>query len=262
MLRCYYQVGRTWGIALSPQPYYAAKAEKGFSIMVQLKKSRSKFRPTHVDEHNLYFGYGPIMTDEQKEYMHSLLTKQITFVDAASGTGKTTLAVIAAKLIGKPMYYVFAPVQEGKMGFRPGNQKEKEAEYYPPLADALLEINENPMQVIFDEDNADNQKNGNVWVYPMSHIFARGTNLKNATVIIDEAQNFTKGELKKLLTRIHDSCTVIVIGNADQCDLPNPEKSGFHPYMNHFAKVDYAARHELTVNFRGNLAKHADSFRW
>lgn len=230
--------------------------------MVQLRKSRSKFKPTNIDEHNLYFGYGPIMTDEQRQYMDSMLTKQITFVDAASGTGKTTLAVIAARLIGKPMYYVFAPVQEGKMGFRPGTQKDKEAEYYQPLSDALLEINENPSQVIFDEENMDNQKNGNVWVYPMSHIFARGTNLKNTTVIIDEAQNFTRGELKKLLTRVHDSCTVIVIGNNDQCDLPDITKSGFHPYMKHFAQVSYTGIHELTVNFRGDLAKHADCFKW
>lgn len=225
-------------------------------------KHQSRFEPTSYDPDGLFFGFGPVLTDEQSGFVQSMFTKQITFVDAKSGTGKTTLAVAAAKLIGKPLMYVFSPVQEGKMGFRPGSQKTKEIEYHQPLIDALLEIGENPSQVIFDEENIENMKNGTVWVYPKSHIFARGTNIKEFTVIIDEAQNFTRGELKKLLTRFHDAATIIVIGHRGQCDLPNPSKSGFVPYMDHFRNKEYCGIHMLSHNFRGRLAQHADDLEW
>jgi phosphate starvation-inducible PhoH-like protein len=211
---------------------------------------------------NLFFGMRETMTDEQRVYVDSILDNRITFVNARAGTGKTTLAVGAAKIIGKPLIYVFSPVEEGRMGFRPGTQKDKESAYITPLTDALYEIDEDPAKVIFNPENTDAQKRGNVWIYPMSHIFARGTNIRSKTIIIDEAQNFTRGELKKILTRIHDDSKVIVMGHDGQCDLPKPEKSGFVPYINHFRNEPYAKVCELTVNFRGKLAQKADELTW
>ena len=184
-------------------------------------------------ESELFFGLGPKLTDEQRIYVDSIFDNQVTIVNAPAGSGKTTLAVGAAKILNQPLVYIFAPVEEKKMGYRPGNQKEKEMEYYQPLVDALLEIGEFPDKVIFDPETMDTSKNGNAWVYPKSHIFARGTNIKDSTVIIAESQNFTRGELKKVLTRIHDSCTVIIEGHTGQNDLPDPNKSGFEPYINH-----------------------------
>ena len=206
--------------------------------------------------------YGLSLTDEQRIYVDSIFDNQLTIVNARSGTGKTTLAVGASKILGNPLVYIFSPVEEGRMGFRPGTQQEKEAEYWQPLKDALLEIGENPSQVVCDESNPDAMKSGHVWVYPKSHVFARGTNIKDSTVIIEETQNFTRGELKKVLTRIHDSCTVIMIGHDGQCDLPNASKSGFVPYLEHFRNEPYTKVVELTQNFRGNLAQHADELTW
>lgn len=218
--------------------------------------------------------YGLPLTDEQKVYANSIFDKRLTIVDARSGSGKTTVAVGCAKIIheqakkagnpnGKPLLYIFAPVQEKAMGYRPGNQREKEEEYLQPLKDALLEINENPAQVIFTEEMLEGKASmDNVWVYAKSHIFARGTNIKDRVVIIDEAQNFTRGELKKVLTRIHDSCTVIIIGHRGQIDLPNESKSGFVPYMEYFDGKHYAQVLQLTKNFRGELAQDADDFTW
>lgn len=211
---------------------------------------------------NLLFGFEPKLTEEQREYVDSIFDNQLTIVNARSGTGKTTLAVASAKLLGKPLYYVFAPVEEGKMGFRPGTQREKEAEYLQPLKDALLEIGENPSKVVYDEENVEALKNGHVWVYPMSHTFARGMNIKDATVIVAESQNFTKGELKKILTRLHDSCTVIIEGHDGQCDLPNASKSGFVPYIEHFRDEPFAHVVKLHKNFRGRLAQVADELTW
>lgn len=207
---------------------------------------------------NLLFGFEPKLTEEQRVYVDSIFDNQLTMVNARSGTGKTTLAVACARIIGKPLVYIFAPVEEDVMGFRPGTQTEKEREYLQPLKDALLEIGENPTQVIYDEENIEAVKSGRAWVYPKSHIFARGTNIKDSVVIIAESQNFTKGELRKVLTRIHDSCTVIVEGHTGQCDLEDPSLSGFAPYIEHFRGKPYAEICELNWNFRGRLANDAD----
>lgn len=105
---------------------------------------------------NLLYGYAPKLTEEQRRYVDSIFDNQLTIVNAKAGTGKTTLAVACAAVIGKPLTYIFAPVAERTMGFRPGSQSEKEAEYVEPLKDALLEIGENPSKVIYDEENVDN----------------------------------------------------------------------------------------------------------
>ncbi len=210
----------------------------------------------------MLYGFESKLTQEQREYVDSIFDNQVTIVNAKAGSGKTTLAVASAALIGKPLVYIFAPVEEGKMGFRPGTQRDKEAEYYAPLIDALYEIGENPTKVIYDAENTEALKRGDVWVYPRSHIFARGTNIKDSTVIIAEAQNFTRGELKKILTRLHDSCTVIIEGHDGQNDLPNPAKSGFVPYIDHLSKYDFVKTVKLSANFRGRLSTVADELTW
>jgi phosphate starvation-inducible PhoH-like protein len=215
-----------------------------------------------LDSNNMLFGYADRLTDEQRDYVDSMVDNRFTIVDANSGSGKTTLAVMVAKLLKKPLVYIFAPVEESQMGFRPGNQKEKEEAYITPLKDALLEMNEFPNKAIYDPENMEAVKKGEAWVYPMSHVFARGINLKGKTVIIDEAQNFTKSELKKILTRIHDDCTLVMIGHEGQCDLDNPAKSGFIPYLEHYRNEKYVKVCELTKNFRGEVSRHADSLQW
>jgi phosphate starvation-inducible PhoH-like protein len=208
----------------------------------------------------LFFGLQ--LTDEQRIYLDSIFDNQLTIVNARSGTGKTTLAVACAKIIGKPLVYVFSPVEEKKMGFRPGTQAEKESEYLTPLKDALLEVGEVPEKVVYNEENTEALKSGHVWVYPMSHIFARGINLKDKTVILAESQNYTRGDMKKILTRIHNNCTVIIEGHTGQCDLPDESKSGLAPYIEHFRNEPYCRVVELTKNFRGRLAQHADELEW
>jgi phosphate starvation-inducible PhoH-like protein len=207
----------------------------------------------------LFFGLN--LTEEQRIYVDSIFDNQMTIVNAKAGTGKTTLAVGAAKILNKPLYYIFSPVEEDKLGFTPGEIEDKESKYIVPLLDALKEIKEDYRFALYKENNPDHIKKV-AWVYAKSHVFVRGSNIKNATVIIDEAQNLTRGELKKVLTRIHDSCKVIMIGHDGQCDLEKPEKSGFVPYLEHFQHESYASVVELTKNFRGALARHADELTW
>jgi phosphate starvation-inducible PhoH-like protein len=207
---------------------------------------------------HIFFGLGPKLTGEQREYVDSIFDRQLTICNARAGTGKTTLAVAAAKLLGKPLLYVFNPTEERRMGYRPGTQEEKESAYVVPLMDALLAINENPAEAIVNPANPGAQKTGKAWVTAKSHVFARGTNIRGMTVIIDEAQNFTRSDLRKVLTRVHDDCTVVMIGHTGQCDLVG-SRSGFADYIEHFRDKPYAKVCELTRNFRGRLATDADA---
>lgn len=207
----------------------------------------------------LFFGLN--LTDEQKKYVDSIFDNRITFVNAKAGSGKTTLAVGAAKILQKPLVYIFSAVEETTIGHTPGSVEEKERKYIQPLIDALIEIREDPRFAIKSENNPD-LINENAWIEAKSHSFMRGSNIKDSTVVIDEAANFTRGELKKVLTRLHDSNTVIVIGHDKQCDLKNPSKSGFIPYLEHFRSYESVGICELTKNFRGTLADHADDLSW
>lgn len=207
---------------------------------------------------NPLFGFAPKLTEEQKEYVDSIFDNHVTIVNACAGSGKTTLAVACAKILGMELLYIFSPVEESVLGFTPGDVFDKESKYTSPLKDALLKINEVPDRVIISKENIQNVKNGTAWVTPVSHVFARGTNIEDKFVIIDESQNFTRSELKKLLTRIHESCKVVMIGHDKQCDLKNPSKSGFVPYIEHLKDEDYVKVCNLTHNFRGRLATKAD----
>lgn len=206
----------------------------------------------------IFFGFGHKLTDEQKRYLDCVQHKQLVIVNAKSGTGKTTVAVGAAKLRQKPLYYLFNPVEEDSLGYTPGSPFAKESKYFQPLKDALIAIDENPDQVIFNPDAEHRVVNKCAWAHAQSHVFMRGTNLSDSTVIIDEAQNWTIPMLKKALTRIHDDCKVIVMGHLGQIDLPDPSLSGFARLMQHFSDKPYAAFCELTKNFRGVLATHSD----
>ena len=120
--------------------------------------------------------YGINLTDEQRIYVDSMIDNKVTVVDSVAGTGKTTLAVGVAAILQKKLYYVFSPVEEDKMGFRPGTQEEKENAYIGPLKCALATLNYLPEQCIYSETKAMdprfakqqsmNEKAGNIWVYP------------------------------------------------------------------------------------------------
>lgn len=210
---------------------------------------------------NLLFGFEPKLTDEQREYVNAIFDYQFVVVNAKAGTGKTTLAVACAKLLDKPLVYTFSPIEEGSLGFTPGSVEEKESKYLTPLIDALTEIREDVRFAIKSEKNPD-MINDHAWITAKSHTFMRGSNIKDSTLIIDEAQNFTRGELKKILTRVHDTTKVIMIGHDKQVDLKKSEKSGFAPYLEHFRNEPYCKVVELTKNFRGKLATHADELEW
>jgi predicted ribonuclease YlaK len=198
--------------------------------------------------------FGMTLSDEQKAYADSIFDYNLTITDSISGSGKTTIAVGCAKILKKPMYYFFSPVQENVFGYTPGDEEEKQSKYLIPLTDALKKIGEKPDQVIFSKK----EFRPHAWVHATSWAFWRGGNIQDATVIIDESQNWTKHQLKMILTRCHDNVKIILIGHQGQTDI-SLDLSGFLAYIEHAKPKDFANQVNLTHDFRGVVARWADS---
>lgn len=206
-----------------------------------------------IPQDSMLFGYHKTITNEQYDLLQAIVAPteqiQIIIVEASAGTGKTFISAMGAKLRKKKMRYIFSPVNEDELGFLPGELNEKEAPYLAPLKQALLKLREDPAKSI-------NTMSG--WVSAHSHVYERGVNYEDETIIIEEVQNYTKHQLRKILTRCADSCKVILIGNMRQCDLPNPLDSGFKEYIDHSYGEPWIKRLYLTHNFRGRVAQWAD----
>ena len=210
------------------------------------------------------FSFDFDLDEQQKEFVAAIKSeeKTIIFCNAAAGTGKTTLAIGAANMLVKDkrneldgIVYIVSPYGEGKQGYLPGSITEKSEVYFEPAYQAMIECGMNPNADIYDDSMA-SKKKGAGFVKLLTHTYLRGTNFEKKVVIIDEAQNFTASELKKVLTRIHDSCKVIVIGHTGQVDIAG--QSGFGRYIEHFREQDRCAVCWLNINHRGWLSTWAD----
>lgn len=208
--------------------------------------------------------YGFQLDEEQIAFANAIWNPEIdiVFADAKAGTGKTTIAVGVANMLVyyglfDELIYIMSPYGERKQGWLPGTITEKSSVYFEALYQALVECNVN-INTAINTDSMVNQKNGTGFVTCITDTFLRGSNLNNAVIIIDEAQNFTVPQLKKVLTRIGKKAKVIVVGHDLQCDLDSPEESGFVTYINHFRGKERAAVCKLTQNYRSWISQWAD----
>ena len=209
--------------------------------------------------------YDLVLDEEQAAFRDAILDlrKVIVFCDAPAGTGKSTIAMGAANILVHDkrnqldgIVYIVSPYGEGKQGYLPGSITEKSEVYYEPAYQAMIEVGMNPYaDVCADAMTA--KRKGEGFVKMLTHTYLRGTNLKNKVVILDESQNYTVAELKKVLTRCHDSCKVIVIGHTGQVDISGG--SGFARYLEHFRGQEKCAVCKLTTNHRGWLSTFADA---
>lgn len=209
--------------------------------------------------------YGLELDPEQLAFANAIWSPDIdiVFVNAAAGTGKTSIATGVADMLVKyglyeSIVYIMSPYGERKQGWLPGTITEKSSVYFEAFYQALLNCNVNPNTAINTESMV-NQKNGTGYITCITDTFLRGTNLDKAVVILDEAQNYTVEQLKKTLTRVGSNAKVIVIGHELQCDLDSPEKSGFSAYIEHFRGQPRAAICTLSTNYRGWISRHADA---
>ena len=160
---------------------------------------------------------------KQKEYVRSLRTNQIVISLGPAGTGKTYLAVAVAlsMLLEKKVERIILSrpaVEAGeKLGFLPGDMKEKIDPYLRPLYDSLYDL--------LDYDKIQRKiESGAIEIAPLA--FMRGRTLKNSFAILDEAQNATETQIKMFLTRIGENSKLVVNGDPSQVDLPNKNQSG------------------------------------
>jgi len=162
-------------------------------------------------------------SEKQSDYIKALKENDIVMSLGPAGTGKSFLAVSVAVtlLMEKKIERVILSrpaVEAGeKLGFLPGDMKEKVDPYLRPLYDALYEL--------FGADKIDKRiENGEIEIAPLA--FMRGRTLKNCFAILDEAQNATETQIKMFLTRIGENSKLVVNGDPSQIDLINKSQSG------------------------------------
>lgn len=162
-------------------------------------------------------------TINQQKYIEKILQNDLTFGIGPAGTGKTYLAVALAvsKLLeGEVQRLILSrpAVEAGeKLGFLPGDMREKVDPYLRPIYDALNDF-------LNPEEIAKKMETGEIEIAPLA--FMRGRTLGKAFIIVDEAQNTTSVQMKMLLTRIGQGSRMVVAGDMSQIDLPAGARSG------------------------------------
>ena len=179
------------------------------------------------DAYNIVYGNeGRIVrakTRNQRRLVDEYYKNDLIFALGPAGTGKTytaiALAVRALKNREVKKLILTRPAVEAgeRLGFLPGDMKEKLDPYLQPLYDALHDmIQPRKLQILMEE--------GIIQIAPLAYM--RGRTLDSAFVILDEAQNTSLGQLKMFLTRMGNNAKFIVTGDATQIDLPNKKDSG------------------------------------
>ena len=162
-------------------------------------------------------------TQNQKIYIDAIRNNDIVFANGPAGTGKTYLAVtmaVSALAAGevKSIILTRPAVEAGeKLGFLPGDMAQKVNPYLRPLHDALNDL-------LGPEKAADLIEQEVIEIAPLA--FMRGRTLSNAFIILDEAQNTTKEQMKMFLTRIGFDSRAAITGDSTQIDLPVKSQSG------------------------------------
>lgn len=196
---------------------------------------------------------------------------QIIFCDSPAGTGKTAIALTAAFYLLMQervtrIEYNRNAVSLRELGFIPGTPEEKEAVYMKPCIETMTRIGDKLKRgPKFFEKLVASEK-----LVCSTTTYHRGGDMSdNIVLILDEAQNYDLRELQTMLTRPHDCVKVIVIGSHLQVDNdklkkfgPNHDLLPFNLYAKHFTDCGIPSVNiELTTNYRGKLATHADDIQ-
>jgi len=191
-------------------------------------------------------------SEKQKEYVRALRQSDIVISAGPAGTGKTFLAVAVGLtlLLDKKIERIILSrpaVEAGeRLGFLPGDMKEKVDPYLRPLYDSLYDL--------FDYEKIQKMiEIGDIEIAPLA--FMRGRTLRNSFAILDEAQNATDTQIKMFLTRIGENSKIVINGDPSQIDLPHRGMSGLNKakkllgHLNEISVVDFdhsdVVRHPL-----------------
>ena len=204
-------------------------------------------------------------SEKQKRYVRALREREIVISAGPAGTGKTFLAVAVGltMLLEKKIERIILSrpaVEAGeRLGFLPGDMKEKVDPYLRPLYDSLYDL--------FHFEKIQRMiEIGDIEIAPLA--FMRGRTLKNSFAILDEAQNATDTQIKMFLTRIGENSKIVVNGDPSQIDLPNKQMSGLDrakkllSHLNEISVIDFdhsdVVRHPLVSKIVKAYSKNND----
>ncbi len=224
-------------------------------IASESDRLRSADGPGEVDLSRLsvYAAGRPVQpkTANQKAYLQAIQAHDLVFGVGPAGTGKTYLAVAAAVHLLRTdrvrrLVLARPAVEAGeKLGFLPGDVEAKVNPYLRPLFDALQDMMDYGTLRRFMQTDV-------IEIVPLA--FMRGRTLNNAVIILDEAQNTTRGQMQMFLTRMGQGSKVIVTGDVTQIDLPDARESGLIDAARRLSRVPGVAFTQLT---REDVVRHA-----
>jgi len=207
-------------------------------------------RPTDLILHGVGGKSIVARTENQRKLVKVFDDNDLLFAIGPAGSGKTytaiALAVRALRNREVKRIILSRPAVEAgeKLGFLPGDMKEKIDPYLQPLYDALQDM-------VPPAKLADYLSNGTIQIAPLA--FMRGRTLGDAVVILDEAQNTSVQQIKMFLTRMGLNCKMIITGDMTQIDLPPAQKSGLRDALEVLADVEGIARVEFG---RKDIVRH------
>ena len=187
----------------------------------------------------------------QQRYMKAILKNTITIGVGPAGTGKTYLAVAAAvaafreKAVNRIILTRPAVEAGERLGFLPGDLQNKDDPYLRPLYDALYDM-------LGAETYQKYLERGNIEVAPLAYM--RGRTLDDSFIILDEAQNTTREQMKMFLTRLGFGSKIVITGDITQIDLPSDKVSGLKDAVRILDNVPDIAICRLTAS---DVVRHA-----
>ncbi len=209
------------------QRYHGISLQQIQDILSNYESNESLYNNENPNNAILFYGNDgkPIKarTTNQKKMVEKCVENDLIFAIGPAGTGKTYTAVALAvkalkdKAVQRIILCRPAVEAEEKLGFLPGDMREKLNPYLQPLYDALQDMLQPRKLQEYLDTNV-------IQIAPLAYM--RGRTLNNAFVILDEAQNATLNQLKMFLTRMGEHAKFIVTGDITQIDLPDKNKSG------------------------------------
>ncbi len=236
--------------------------EQKIQYIIALNREGKSYRDANINKDIICFTHKgkPLRpkTLGQKQYVESIRKRDIVFGIGPAGTGKTYIAVAMAvqafknKEVEKIILTRPAVEAGERLGFLPGDMQEKVDPYLRPLYDALYDVLGRENALRLKEKEA-------IEVVPLAYM--RGRTLDNSFIILDEAQNTTKEQMKMFLTRMGFGSKIIVTGDITQIDLPKGKRSGLvevSKILKHTKGIDFCrlkdvdvVRHELVKRIIG-----------
>ena len=220
------------------------RLEQGLPIAAADVEAALRFTAAETPPADLPTGGAPVLalprrtitarTENQAAYLKALAANELTFGVGPAGTGKTYLAVAHAALAmtkGEVEKIILSrpAVEAGeRIGFLPGDMKEKVDPYLRPLYDALYDV----LGTEFVDRRIEKR---DIEIAPLA--FMRGRTLSRAVVVLDEAQNASIAQMKMFLTRIGEGSRMIITGDPSQTDLPDPALSGLGDALSLLPKI-------------------------